>query len=117
MSGSGGKPSRMSRSGRETLPDALECLESPPKCPGVVGNTSRMTGRVRKALPNVREALWNVREWLGGPFGSLEGPPACSGVVWRPSRMSLRGESPFWMAVSGRKAIPNVRVWFGGPPR
>ena len=47
-----GRPFRMSRSGREILPDVRE-----------VGKTSRMSGSGRKALPGGREANPDVREW------------------------------------------------------
>ena len=45
-----------------------------------------------------REVLPNVQEWSRVPLG-------CHGVVGRPSRMS-------W---SGREALPDDRVWSGGP--
>ena len=60
----------MSGSGRETLPDIREWSSNPPECPKVVekssrmfGRPSRMSGSVRKDLPNVREALSDVQEW------------------------------------------------------
>ena len=71
------RPSRMSGSGREALPDVWGGREAltdvqersgvSPGFPGVVRSLSRMSGSVRKALPD-------VREWLGGP-------PGCPGVV------------------------------------
>ena len=57
------KPSRMSSSGREALPNDQEWLGGPPGCPGVVGKPSRMSG-------SFREALLDVWEWS-------EGPPGC----------------------------------------
>ena len=84
----------MSRSGRKTLPavwewwealpDAWELSGGPPGCPGVVGWPSRMSGSVRKALPDVREALSDVRDWSGGTLG-------CPGVVKRLSQISGSG--------------------------
>ena len=79
MSGSGGRSSWMS--GRPRGSPGV--LERPLECPSVVEKPFRLSGRVRKALPD-------VREWSKGPLGSSKGPPGCSGVVWRPSRMSLR---------------------------
>ena len=46
----------MFSSGREALSNVRECLEGPPKCPGVVGRPSRMSG-------NNREVILNVRQW------------------------------------------------------
>ena len=66
MSGVVGRPSRMSGSGREALPDVREWSGGPPGCLGVVGRTSRMSGSSREVLPD-------VREWLGGPPGSRSG--------------------------------------------
>ena len=51
----------MSGSVRDALLDVKECSEGPPRCPGVVGRTSRMSGSGREALPDVREALPYVR--------------------------------------------------------
>ena len=70
MSGSGGRPSemygsswealrmsrwpsRMSRSGWETLTDVREWSGGPPGCPGVIGRSSLMSGSGRVTLPNV----------------------------------------------------------------
>ena len=71
MSGSVGRPSRMSGScrealleAREALPDVLEWSGGSPECPGVVGSPSRMSGSCREALPN-------VQEWLGDPPSCL----------------------------------------------
>ena len=65
MSGSGGRPSRLSGSGREALPDFWEwsgdpyrCLGvvgDPPGCPGVVGRPSWMSGSGQETLPDVQE--------------------------------------------------------------
>ena len=55
-----GRPSRMSKSDRETLPDVWEWSGHPPKCPGEVGRPSRMFLSGRLALPD-------VREWSGVP--------------------------------------------------
>ena len=110
----------MFRSDREPLPDDREWPEGHPECRGVVerpslddrewssvrpgcpgvvekpfrmsGRHSRMSGSVRKALPNDREALSDVREWSGVC-------PGCLGVVGRPSRM----------IGSGRETLPNAR--------
>ena len=59
----------MARSVREAHPDDWEWLGVPPKCPGVIGRRSRMSGSGREALPD-------VREWSGGP-------PECPVVVRR----------------------------------
>ena len=59
----------MTRSGRETLPYVCEWSGGLPRCPGVVGSSSRMSGSGRKALPV-------VREWSGDPIGC---PGASSG--------------------------------------
>ena len=50
-----GRPSRMSRGGRESLPNGWEWTGVPPECPGVVRRPSRMSGSGREALPDVRE--------------------------------------------------------------
>ena len=63
MSGSCQKPSRMSWSGRETLPDVREWLRVPPECPGMVGRPYRMSGSGRETLPNVQEPFSDVRKW------------------------------------------------------
>ena len=65
MSGSGQKPSRMpgvvrrpslmSESGWEVLPDFQQWSGGPPGCPGVVGMPSQMSGSGREALSDVRE--------------------------------------------------------------
>ena len=76
---------------------------------GVVGSPSRKFGRPswrsangRDTLPDVPEgweAFLDVRQLSGGPPGCAEGPPSCPGVVgW-----------PFWMSVSGRETLLNVR--------
>ena len=43
MFGVVGRPSRMSGSGREALPNIREWSGGPPGCPGVVGKPSRMS--------------------------------------------------------------------------
>ena len=73
------------------LPDVREWSGGPPRCPGVVGRSSRKIG-------SSREVLQEVRDWS-------EGPPGCPGLVGMPTRISG----------SGRKADPNVREWSGGP--
>ena len=66
MSGSGGKPSQMSRRLRG-CPGVFErpsgMYERPSR---MFGRSSRMSGTVQKALLDVREALSNVRKWSGG---------------------------------------------------
>ena len=64
MSGSCRRPSRMSGTGREALPDVREWWNalqdvrqwsvSTPKCPGVVGSPSRKSRSGQEALPYVR---------------------------------------------------------------
>ena len=88
-----GRPSQISRSGREASlmsgsGQYLGVVESPAGCLGVVERLSRMSGSGQEALPDVREwweALLDVRE-------------ACR------------------MSGSGREAYPNVRKWSGNPP-
>ena len=58
------RPSQMSGSGRDALPDVRSCRESltdvrevsggPHGCPGVVGRPSRMSGSCWEALTDVR---------------------------------------------------------------
>ena len=62
----------MSGSGQETIPDVREWSRvfpdvwkwtgGPPKCPGVVGRSTRVSGSGREALTGVLEALPDVRE-------------------------------------------------------
>ena len=68
MSGSGGRPLRISERGRDTLPGN----------PGMVRFASQMPGRGRKTL-------LDVREWSGGLCKCLE-------EVGRPTRMSGCGQ-------------------------
>ena len=49
-----GKPSRMSRSGREALKDVQEWSRGLQGCPGVVGRPSKMSGGGREVLPYVQ---------------------------------------------------------------
>ena len=65
------RPSQMSRSGRETLPDVWEaltdiseCSDGPPECLVVVGRPSRMFGRPSRMPGCGREALLDVWEAL-----------------------------------------------------
>ena len=53
------RPSRMSISCREALPDVREWSGGRPGCPQLVGRPSLKSGIVRETLPN-------VREWSGG---------------------------------------------------
>ena len=51
---------------REALSDVQECSEGPPRCPGVVGSVSRMSGSGSESLRmsgSGRETLSNVWEW------------------------------------------------------
>ena len=60
------RPSRLSGSDRETLPDVQEWSGDPPGCSGVVGWPTRMSGSGRETLPDVliaRETLPDVQEW------------------------------------------------------
>ena len=50
-----GRPSRMFRSGRESLQDVREWSGGPPGCTGVVGSHSRMFGSGRETLPDIWE--------------------------------------------------------------
>ena len=56
----------MSTSGQEALPDVREWSGVHPECLRVVRRPSRLTARVREALPDVQdgqEPLPDVREW------------------------------------------------------
>ena len=86
------RPSRMSGSCREALPDVQKWSGGPPGCPGVVGRPYRMSG-------SGREAFRDGRKWSGGP-------PGCLRVVGR----------PFQRSESGREALPDVCEWSGDPP-
>ena len=48
------KPSQMSGSDREALPEVQEWSEDPSGCPGVVGRPSRISKSGREAISNVR---------------------------------------------------------------
>ena len=63
-----GSPSRMSGSGRETLPDAREWSGGPHRCPGVFGSPTRMSVKLSR-IPRV-----------------IRGQSQCPGVVGRPYR-------------------------------
>ena len=52
---SGRRPSQLTRSGWEALPDDREWFVGPPGCPEVVERPFRMSGSGREALPDVRE--------------------------------------------------------------
>ena len=91
----------MSWRGRESLPDVREWSEGPPRCPGLVGRPSQMSGSCWKTLPD-------VREWSGDPLeclGVVESRPRCPGVVVSPSQMSGR---PSQMSGSGQETLLNV---------
>ena len=64
-----GRPSRMSRCGREAFPDVREWSGGPFECPGVVGRPSQTYGSGREDLLGGREAIPDVWEWPGGPPG------------------------------------------------
>ena len=94
---------------REAVPNFRQWFRGPPGCPGVVGKPSRKFGRpsrisgsVRKALPDVRKMLSNARE-------CSRGPPRCPGVVGKPSRMcrSVRKD-----LLDVQEAILDVRVFW-----
>ena len=73
------RPSRMSGSSREALPDVQVWSDGPPGCPEVVGKPSQMSGSGWEALPDFWECpgvvgrpyrmSGNVREGSGGPLG------------------------------------------------
>ena len=63
MSGSGGRPSRMSGSGREALSHVQEWSGGPSGSSGVVGRPSRMCGRPSRLTGSGRVFLSDVREW------------------------------------------------------
>ena len=64
----------MSRSGREAVPNVREWSGCYPKCPGMVGRPSRMSGSGQEILLNVQKALLDIQEWWIGP-------PSYPGVV------------------------------------
>ena len=78
-----GRPSQISGSGRETLPNVREWWEPLPDVWQLSGNPSECSREV------------------GGPFG-------CSRVVWRPSRMSGSGREAL---LDVRDALPHVWEW------
>ena len=103
----------MSENGRVAFPDVRELSKVPtdtwewwrgsPRCQGVVGMPSRMSGSFQKAprIPGSgRKALPDIREWLGCL-------PGCLGVVASPSQMSG----------SGWEALLDVQDLSGGPLR
>ena len=118
-----GKPSRISGSCLENLPDGREWWEAITNIREWSGGPTRYPVVVGGALPDVRQmlggpprylgvvsipcrisgcgrlALPDVREWCGCP-------PECPGVVVIPSQMS----------VCGWEALPDVRQWSGGTP-
>ena len=107
-----GRPSWMSGSGRNTLP---EVLEGPLGCPGVVGGPPRYP-RVVSCPPEYpgvvgrpcrMSASGGMPSWMSG---SLHG---CPGVFEKPSRMSGRTIQMFGrssrMSVTVQKALPDIR--------
>ena len=107
-----GRPSWMSGSGRNTLP---EVLEGPLGCPGVVGGPPRYP-RVVSCPPEYpgvvgrpcrMSASGGMLSWMSG---SLHG---CPGVFEKPSRMSGRTIQMFGrssrMSVTVQKALPDIR--------
>ena len=80
------RPSRLCRSGRKTLPNVWEWLDSTSGCPRLIGKPSWMSRSVWKALLDVRE-LWGDPPRC--PCG-VGGPSRCPVVVGRPSQMCGR---------------------------
>ena len=127
MSGVVERPSRMSDTGRESLPDVREWSGGNPRCLGVVGRTSWMSESSWEALTASWEAFTDVQEWSGGYHRWSGGPSGCPGVVRRPSRKFRSGwaalldvrewsRGPFRMSECGREALPEVWEWSGGSP-
>ena len=83
----------MSGSGRKTLQDVRKWSGGPPKCPGVVGRSSRMS------LSGERPSRMSGR--VGRPLG-------CPGVVRRTSQISGSGREACLMSGSGREAPPDI---------
>ena len=132
------EPFRMSGSGLEALPgvsgqdallDVQEWSGCPPGCPGVVEKPSQISGSGRERLPDVPEfgrpfwmsgICWHdpwTSEWPSWLFGShrdtlsnarrwSRGPSGCPGVIRRHSRMTE----------NGREALQDVREWSGVSP-
>ena len=123
MAGSVGRPSRMSGSGREALPNVRKWSRGLPGSPRLVEMPSWMSGSGREVVGSGPPRCPVVPERSGGPSG-------CLGVVGRPYRMSeshfrmtgsgqlalLDVETVFRMSESGLDALPEVREWSGDPP-
>ena len=90
-----GRPSRISKSGRETLPEIRKWSGDPLKGLELVGRPfrrSEVVGRLSRRSETGRETLLEVRNWLGVSPGGPE-------LVETPSRRSI----------TGRENLPVVR--------
>ena len=66
-----GRPTQRYERRQKTLQEVQKGSGGPSRGPGVVGRTSRMSGRGREPLPEVRRGLKahaEVWEGSGGPF-------------------------------------------------
>ena len=89
---SGGRPSRISRSCRETLSDVREalsnvweCSEGPPGCPGGFSDHSRTSVRASRTHPVIQEGLPDIHEGFPTTLGHPRGPPDHSRISTRSS--------------------------------
>ena len=120
---SGGRPSRMSGNGRETLPNIQEWWEAHPdiqelsgnplecpggslKCLGVFKSPSRMSGRVFRPLSDMHESLTNTPGNPRGPPGHPGGPSEHSRKSERASRTSMRVSRPLPDIREGLRTTP-----------
>ena len=119
------RPSRLSGSGRKTLPDVPEGWKSLPDvrqlsgglsgCQGVVGRHSQMPlrggrpSRMSRSVggpPGCPGGLADARECSGGPPGRL-------GVV---ETLPRKFRKPSRLSGCGQKALPNVWEWWQALP-
>ena len=99
VSGEVGRPFQRSVRGREALPVVWVRSGRPLGGPGVVGRTSRRSGRVREAFQEDWKALLEVQ------LGSL-GPPGGLGGIERPYQRSGRGQEALTQVWEGSVSPP-----------
>ena len=95
------RPSRMSGSGRETLPYVGDAPS----------DVQERSGDPRISESS-REDPSGCPEWSGDPTKCPGRPPECPGLVGRPSRMS---GTPSRMSESGRGTLRVLQEWLVGP--
>ena len=120
-----GRPSQMSGSGREAVPDVREWSKDYLECLRVVKRPTQMSKsgrRPSRMSGSGREAVLDVQEWsrgppecpkvVGGPPDVQEwsgDPPGCPGVVGRPSGCLGVIKKVSQMSGSGQEAFSDVR--------